>query len=502
VTARLSRRLLWLTLVIAVVWHVGALARADAAAAPSAGGPSPTAEYQRALTLATQAYLYGYPLLDTDRVFKTATSTNVPNGAGGGPVNQFSHIRRLASPADRTVVAPNHDTLYSMAWLDLRREPIVIHMPVVRGRFTVMELLDPYTENFASIGSVGHPPGDYAVVAPGWHGRLPHGVKELRSPYTRVWIIGRTYIRDAADTVNVVRIQNQYSLTPLDRWGTRYLPTRPRHAVRTSKQFTVPGTQAGENPLAFFDALGDQLRRFPPPARDRPLLGQLATIGVGPGLHPSTNSKLAAAVRQALHDGVTAGAAQVTTDIRTAFVSIAPKHNGWLVARTGTYGTDYATRAVVDAIGLGAPVSSLAIYPFTITDMNFHPLTGASRYVAHVSARNLPFPVRAFWSMTLYDAKSFFVPNPANTYLVNNRSHVRFNADHSLDIYIQPQAPTNPRQRANWLPSPAGQPFRLIMRLYKPDNVAGILSGRTWQPPTILPCLPSGATSAGTPCAS
>ncbi len=359
---------------------MGALARADAAAAPSASAPSPTAEYQRALTLATQAYIYGYPLLDTDRVFKTATSTNVPNGAGGGPVNQFSHIRRLASPADRTVVAPNHDTLYSMAWLDLRREPIVIHMPVVRGRFTVMELLDPYTENFASIGSVGHPPGDYAVVAPGWHGRLPHGVKVLRSPYPRVWIIGRTYIRDAADTVNVVRIQNQYSLTPLDRWGTRYLPARPRHAVRTSKQFTVPGTQAGENPLAFFDALGDQLRRFPPSARDRPLLGQLATIGVGPGLHPSTNAKLDAAVRQALHDGVANGAAQVTTDIRTAFVSIAPKHNGWLVSRTGTYGTDYATRAVVDAIGLGAPVSSLAIYPFTITDLNFHPLTGASRY--------------------------------------------------------------------------------------------------------------------------
>src|SRR5690242_9886430 len=117
------------------------------------------AEYNRALKLGTEAYVYGIPLLDTNRVFLTSTSVNVPNGKGGGPVNQFSHIRRLANPADKTVVAPNHDTLYSLAWLDLRRQPVVMHMPKVRGRFVVFELLDPYTENFANIGSVGHPPG-------------------------------------------------------------------------------------------------------------------------------------------------------------------------------------------------------------------------------------------------------------------------------------------------------------------------------------------------------
>jgi hypothetical protein len=141
------------------------------------------------------------------------------------------------------------------------------------------------------------------------------------------------------------------------------------------------------------------------------------------------------------------------------------------------------------------------MYPFTVTDLNLHPLTGSARYVAHVSARYLPFPVGAFWSMTLYDANGFFVPNPARVYLINNRSPVHYNADHSLDIYIQAQAPSRQRQRANWLPSPAGRPFRLIMRLYKPSTVAGILSGSIWQPPTILPCLPSGVTAAGTACA-
>ena len=451
-SARVWTRLLWVTVLVAGIWIVGGLARAGARI--SAGRVSQSDAYQRALVLGTEAYVYGYPLLDTERVFRASTSTNVPNGAGAGPVNQFSHIRRLASPLDRTVVAPNHDTLYSMAWLDLRRQPVVVHMPVVRGRFAVMELLDPYTENFASIGSVGHPPGNYAVVAPGWNGQLPRGVREIRSPYSRVWIIGRTYIRDAADTANVVHIQMRYSVTPLSRWGSAYVPARPRHIDRIARKFTVPGTVPDANPLAFFDALGDELRRFPPPAADRSLLANLRRIGVGPGLHPSTDLRLSPEIRRGLHDAVAAGAAQVSADVRSAFVRIAPSHNGWLVSRTGTYGTDYATRAIVDAIGLGAPVSSLAMYPFTVTDLNLHPLTGANRYVTHVAARDLPFPVKAFWSMTLYDAKGFFVPNRAHVYLVNNRSHVHFNPDHSLDIYIQPNAPTRSAPARELAPLP------------------------------------------------
>jgi hypothetical protein len=219
-------------------------------------------EYQRSLDLGVQAFVYGYPLLDTDRVFLTSTSVNVPDGAGGGPVNQFSHVRRLTNPSDKTVVAPNHDTLYSIAWLDLRSQPIVVHMPVVRRRFVVFELVDPYTDNFANIGSVDRPPGNYAVTPPGWRGRLPKGVSRIRSAYTRVWIIGRTYIRNAADTPNVVRIQNEFSLTPLNKWRTNYRPRRPKHTDRKPVQHTIPGTAPGADPLAFFDALGDQPSRY------------------------------------------------------------------------------------------------------------------------------------------------------------------------------------------------------------------------------------------------
>ncbi len=497
-----TRRLVWAAGVVALLGLARQLPPASAAAHHNPSDAGQAAQYQRALALGVQAYVYGYPLLDTNRVFLTSTSVNVPDGAGAGPVNQFSHFRRLANPSDRTVVAPNHDTLYSMAWLDLRSQPIVAHMPVVRKRFTVFELVDPYTTNFANIGSVGLPPGNYAITPPGWHGHLPKGVHRIRAPYTRVWIIGRTYIRNAADTPNVVKIQDEYSLTPLNKWGANYRPPRPEHIRRKPKEYTVPGTAPGQNPVAFFDALGDQLKRFPPPARDRPLLRRLATVGIGPGMHPSTNRALDAPTRQGLSDAIAAGAKQVNADLQKLYLSIAPNHNGWLVARTGSYGTRYAARAVTDKVGLGAPQSKLAIYPFTITDSDLHPLSGANRYVAHFSAGDLPFPVRAFWSITMYDSSGFFVPNKAHIYLVNNRTPLHYNHDGSLDVYIQPNAPDSAIQRRNWLPSPAGEPFRLIMRLYKPIDLRGIISGSSWQPPTVLPCLASGRSAAGTACAS
>src|SRR5882724_1807961 len=252
----MMRRIAWALSLVALAVVARVVPQASAAPGYTPADPAQAAQYQRALALGVKAYVYGYPLLDTDRVFRSSTSVKVPNGAGGAPVNRFSNIRRLTDPSDRAVVAPNHDTLYSIAWLSLRPQPVVVHMPVVKGRFTVFELLDPYTENFINIGSVGLAPGDYAVVPPGWHGRLPNGVRMIRSPYSRVWIIGRTYVKNAADTANVRRIQNRYSLTPLDRWGTNNRLPAPRRPDRTPTAYTVPGTLPGQERLKYFDALG------------------------------------------------------------------------------------------------------------------------------------------------------------------------------------------------------------------------------------------------------
>ncbi len=488
------------------------LALLGAAGATTASADA-TSDYNTGYTLGHQAYEYGLPLLDTARVFKTTTSVNVSDGSGDGPVNQFNSFAKLVvpSPDQKTVVAPNEDTLYSIAWLDLSHQPQVIHVPVIKDRFYVIPLYTPYTENFYNITSDTTGPkgggdygvtrgGDYAVVPPGFHGRLPSGVKRIRSPYTRVWIIGRTLIRGKSDTKAVNKIQAGYTITPLSKFGTNYKPVSPKHPKRTLALATIPGTQPGQDPIAFYAALGRELTRFAPPAADGPLLHQLTAIGVGPGLDPAKDSSLSADTLRGMRDAVTKGPANLKTEVTQLYVQSALKHNGYLVLGTGTYGTDYQLRAIVDNIGLGALRADVAIYPLAQTDMTLQALSGAKAYVLHMPAGALP-PVKGFWSLTMYDPNGFFVPNPLGRYVINDRSNLHHNADGSIDLYLQQAKPSNPAQLQNWLPAPAGN-FRVIWRLYDPGSAKeGILDGSGWQAPKIQPCT-NGSGPLGTACAS
>lgn len=177
-----------------------------------------------------QAYEYGIPLLDMQRTYATSTSVNVQNGRGGGPVNQFSHFNKLADANDRVVVLPNNDTLYSMAWLDLRKQPIVIHSAPVRGRSTRSSCSPPGRRTSPSIGPTrtAHPDGDYLVTGPGFKGKVPKGLKRIRSPYTRVWIIGRTEINGPSDLKATQKAMRTFHLTPLSRRTARSRTATPR----------------------------------------------------------------------------------------------------------------------------------------------------------------------------------------------------------------------------------------------------------------------------------
>ncbi len=500
----------------------GAIAIAVAACGACASGalasydatdPAQKAQYEAAFSLATRGYEYGVPLLDMERTFRTSTSVNVPNGRGGGPVNAFSNFARLADAKDRTVVAPNSDTLYSMAWLDLARQPQVVHTTKGTTRFHVLELLSPYEENFANIGSPDRalPDGDYLVTGPGFRGRVPKGLTRVRSPYDRVWIIGRTFISGKADLAATHKIMRTYRITPLNHWSAArpygYTPPRPEQADRTIDQAHIPGTAAGEDPATFFDALGDELTRFQPPAADRPILAQLRTLGIGPGLHPTKAGTLSDAQLQALRDAVAQGPGEVQSQFVASYFAGFDRYNGWAVSTLGSYGTDYAVRAMIDKVGLGAPRPEVAMYPLALTDHDRGLLTGAKRYVAHFPAKYAHPPVKFFWSMTLYDGDGFFVDNPIDRYLVNDRSRLRYNADGSLDVYLQPNAPASAAQRRNWLPTPqptaATTGFRLIVRLYglSQQGIRGVASGTGWRGPTILPCGAGDATSQGVACA-
>lgn len=466
------------------------------------------ADYDTAYALGLQAYTYGEPLMDMQRVFQTTTSVTVADNHGNAPVNQWSHLTSLVDTSDSLVVSPNADTLYSTAWLALQYGPMIVHVPDTGGRLNVVPAMSPYEENFASIGngfSGGLTPGDYMFAGPNYVGKTaPVGVTVIHSPYNRVWLVARTEVYNQADTANAVAIQASEKLVPLSKWtseGLNYVPAAPKMVITTPTLATIP------TGLAYWDELGSLLKQFPPPAADQPLLSQLATVGIGPGLYPSFEKQLSQGTLDGLAAAVAAGPSAVQQDLISLVQSGLTAHTGWAIAPTGNYATDYTLRAVVDRVGLGALPKNVAIYPFTQTDDLGNPLNGATTsYVAHFPASDFPVPVQGFWSLTMYAPNGQFVPNPLNRHVTNDRSTVHYNADGSLDLYLQNTQPSTPAQQDNWLPAPAGA-FQLTMRLYgmtqtdiDPFLAGG--AGSPWQPPTILPCLPNGYTQTGIACAS
>lgn len=444
--------------------------------------------YDRGYRLGLEAYKYGLPLVTTEKTFLNQTSIDVSNGRGFGPVNQFNPVRQFIEPQDRSVVAPNLDTLYSIAWLDLSKGPQVVHIPKIKDRYFVVPLMSPYTENFANLGSVdGTPAGDYAIVGP--HDAnlpLPKHVTRVTSPYDRVWIIERVYAdnNSAKDVAEVNKIQDEITVFPLSEYPRKnWTPPAPANPNTT---VTDPGMPKG---MAFYDELGDLLAEFPPPAADQPMLDELAAIGVGPGKHPSTDASLDADTVAGMTAAVAAGPAAVLADAQGMYAQGFTRFNGYLVTPTGTYGTDYRLRAVVTQVGLGALRPEQSVYPLALLDRTGKPLTGATKYVVHVAAGQLP-PVSAtgFWSMTLYDNDGFIVANPIDRYTINNRTPLHYNADGSFDLYIQNERPTDPAQAQNWLPAPAGG-FRIIWRTYgtEPSQIPGILDGTGWKAAAIMP---------------
>jgi hypothetical protein len=495
-----------------------ALALTCAAVATTAGSASADydSDYAQALDLGKKAYVYGIPLVDMEKTFKINTSVNVPMDRGYSPVNQWSKFRHFADAQDTTVVAPNQDTLYTTTWLDLSDGPVALRVPETGSRLNVVPFLDPYQENFLQIGRGADgisAPGDYLIVGPSQ--AVPDVPKKLgklkviHSNYDRDWIIMRTYANasDPADMDAARQVQDDTKLVPYEKLpghGWNWMPKAPKTVDDTPNTATIPGTQPGEDRLDFFDAMGVSLKQFNPPAADDPILDEIAAVGVGVGMTPSTNHALSDGTLDGLRAAVDAGPALVQGMVVQKFQQGFPTHNGWLVSSVGHYGTDYNLRAIVDKIGLGALPQNVAIYPIALTDRVGASLTGAKRYVAHLNGPSNPFvqspiPADAFWSLTLYKLpENLFYDNPLNRYLANDRSNLHYNADGSVDIYIQHDQPTNPDQADNWIPAPAGA-FQLIGRLYGPPSarIPGILDGSGWKPWTILPC--AGSSTAAFP---
>ena len=443
--------------------------------ATSAAYAAPVSE-DDAYAIGLEAYTYAYPmvLMETTR----RVSTNASEGRMRAPMNQFGHMRTYPDATFKDVVRPNADTLYSPLWFDVGKEPLIITLPKTAGRYHVVPIMDMWTDVFAALGTrtTGNDGGIVALVGPHWQGTLPKGMRMVRSPTEMGWIIGRIQTNGAADYDHVHALQASYAATPLSAWGKAQTPV----ALKTDPAIdmkTPPVEQVAKmTPAAFFALFAETLKRNPPHASDYAVLARIERVGLVPG-----QSFALAAADPAVQRGLTRAAADAWQRIIGRRKNLSLTRNNWVAMGNalGVYGNDYLQRAFVAFAGLGALPPEEAIYPMAPLDSDGKPLTGASRYVLHFDKDQIP-PADAFWSLTMYGEDQFFVDNPIDRYAIGDRDKLAFNADGSLDLYIQKDDPGADKQ-ANWLPAPAGS-FSMNLRLYLPERAA---RESRWTPPAI-----------------
>jgi len=432
-----------------------------------------------AYEIGLEGYTYFYPLVVMD--ITRAQMTNVPPGGSPRtrPLNVFLHQRAYPGAGSRTVVRPNFDTLYSIAWLDVREEPIIVSVPDTRGRYYLLPLMDMWTDVFAVIGSrtTGTGAGDFAVTEPDWRGALPEGVVRLISPTPQVWIIGRILTRGPADYPAVHALQDGFRLSPLSQWGRTSEAVAGHFDPSIDATTPAPKQVAAMAPAKFFAMATELLRLHPPHRVDQPILARMARLGIAPGRtfdFANADPVIAQAVSEAAAEGL--------QRIRSAPGLSSRRVNGWRIANDfiGAYGASYLRRAAVALFGLGAVLPEDAVYPSTSTDGDGRPLDGAGNYVLRFTSSEVP-PADAFWSVTVYDNDGYPVANVLNRFALGDRDPINFAADGSLELYLSAQSPGGDRE-ANWLPIPRAA-FNLTMRLYAPQRA--VLEG-AWSPPPVL----------------
>ncbi len=476
------------TLLLAVALSVACSKKDDPiaqAAVKEAAQGVPAPGIEETKNIAEQAFVYGLPLVMNYAVMNEFV-INKDSGQYKAPFNTLYNEARVFTYKDTAVVTPNSDTPYSMVWLDLRTEPLVISVPAVDSkRYYSVQLVDGNLYNYGYIGSraTGSESGDYLIVGPDWKGETPPGIKKVFQSSTPFGLtIFRTQLFDAQDMPNVEKVQAGYKVQPLSAFLKQ-----PAPAAAPAIDF-LPATTAGikEN---FFQYLDAALQHVPPSADSEAVRAKLASIGIGPGKKfdfKDLSVEHKAAVLLAMKEGD----AKVDTYLSGGMKDINHWGVGSLFGDRAFYSGDWLKRAAAAKGGIYGNDGVEAMYPIVRKDAAGELLDGSKHdYTLTFAKDELP-PVNAFWSVTMYDGKTqLLIENPINRYLINSPMlpAMKRNADGSLTLYIQKDSPGKAKE-SNWLPAPDG-PIYMVMRLYWPkDTPPSILPAGegTWQPPGIV----------------
>ena len=431
-----------------------------------------------ARAIAKEAYIYGYPMVDSYRILH-AYFVNRESPEFKAPWNQLTNTPRVYTPDDTAVQTPNSDTPYSMAGLDLRAEPIVLTVPAIeKERYFSIQLIDAYTHNFDYIGSraTGNGGGSFLIAGPGWRGETPPGItKVIRSETELLLAAYRTQLYNPGDIENVKKVQAGYKVQPLSAFLGQ-----PAPKAEPPINFVDPLTPAQQKTsLELFNVLNFLLQFCPTDPSETDLMARFARIGVGPGKTFGSRS-LSPETKQAIEAGI----ADAWSDAESLKKRVDAKEvtSGDMFGTRQHLKNNYLYRMVAAVVGIYGNSQMEAMYPVYSVDAAGKKTDGANRYTLRFAAGQLP-PVHAFWSLTMYELpSSLLYANPLERYLVNSPMLPQFkrDPDGGLTLLVQHDSPGKDKE-ANWLPAPSESYF-MVMRLYWPKDEA--LSGK-WTAPSL-----------------
>ena len=490
---------------------------------------SPSLHTEGAVRHAVDAYIYGYPLVTFDMARKQQTNVEQPDEQHA-PMNQMIKMRTYLPIDNHCCAAPNADTLYTIAWLDVYEAPWLLSIPEIEDRYYIVPLLDGFSEVIKVVSSIndGSKAQTLAITGPGWSGTLPDGVTEVKSSTAIVWLLARIYSTGTPEDYQVVNdIQDQFELVPLSAWAKPYTPppgvVDPDFDMKTAVRAQINSMDV----YRYFNYLARLLKTNPPRPEDADMVKKLATIGLVPGedFDPATlrgmdpqavesvpsvaQGELGTEPEVHARAHFTQGIGEVSSqDFDTSklgsldqkLIQLVPKigllkmalrmkqqatTNGWLyfTEGVGNWGDDYLLRGMGNLLGPGWNRPEDAVYPISMKDADGNAYDGSKyNYVMHFEKGGLP-PVDGFWSLTMYDKDLFFVPNAIDRYNVSQDDTLVTSPDGSVDLYIQADSPGEDKQ-ANWLPAPRGE-FKLVLRVYGPSKTPPSILDGSWTPPPV-----------------
>jgi hypothetical protein len=449
---------------------------------PTLGFPAAYAQASvspaKARTIAKEAYVYGFPLVDSYRIqYDYFVDSKGPEFKA--PWGQIANTPRVYTPADTAIQTPNADTPYSWLGLDLRTEPFVLTVPEVeKKRYYSIQFTDAYTFNIDYAGSraTGNDAANFLVVGPGWKGETPKGIKKvIRSETDILMPIYRVQLFEPDDIDNVKKVQAGFKVEPLSSFLGKPAP-KAAPAIDFIKPLTK---ETQRTSLEFFNILNFVLRYCPTDPSEVTLMKRFAKIGVGAG-KAFEPDKLSPEMTKAIEDG--------RADALADFTVLLQQFDEGKVTSGDVFGTrqfmkgNYLYRMGAAVLGIYGNSREDAIYPI-YNGTAKERLSGVNKYTLRFAPGQLP-PVNSFWSLTMYKMpESLLVDNPINRYLLNSPMMPQFtrDADGGLTLLIQNESPGKDKE-ANWLPAPQG-PFRMFLRLYWPKAEA--LNGKWHNPPLV-----------------